>query len=174
MNPDPVYQRLRETGWRRPLTQLEQAELREWLATHPEAAMDADAEAALSSALAKVPGAPVPSNFTSRVLLAIERETAAAGRAVTKTSAPWWRVLMPRIAVATVAVGVGVGIVVYQHNQAINREELAAAAGYLAVVASDTPLPDLAVLEDFEAIRRMSQADEGLLALSQDLMALQQ
>ena len=42
MNPDPVYQRLRETGWRRPLTAAEQAELRAWLAAHPEQQADAE------------------------------------------------------------------------------------------------------------------------------------
>ena len=36
MNPDPIDQRLRESGWRRPLTETEQAELHAWLAAHPE------------------------------------------------------------------------------------------------------------------------------------------
>jgi len=36
MNPDSTYQRLREIGWRRPLTEAEQAELRAWLAAHPD------------------------------------------------------------------------------------------------------------------------------------------
>jgi hypothetical protein len=37
MNQDPVYNRLRELSWRRPLTENEQAELRAWVAAHPEA-----------------------------------------------------------------------------------------------------------------------------------------
>ena len=72
MNPDPVYQRLRELGWRRPLTAAEQVELRIWLAAHPEAQAEAEAEAALNQALTRLPAAPVPSNFTARVWQAIE------------------------------------------------------------------------------------------------------
>jgi anti-sigma factor RsiW len=170
MNPDPVYQRLRETGWRRPLTEAEAAELRAWLAAHPEARADAEAEAALSRALASLPDSPVPSNFTPRVLRAIERETTAPERASTKASTAWWRGLIPRIAVTTVVIGVGV--VAYQHHQAVKREELAAAARNLVTVAGTTSLSSLAALEDFEAIRRLSQADEGLLALSEDLLSL--
>jgi len=172
MNPDPVYQRLRETGWRRPLTAAEQAELRAWLATHPEQQADAEADAALSQALAKLPDAPMPSNFTARVLQAIDREVATTERTIAKTSTPWWRGLIPRLALATVVVGVGT--IAYRHHQAVQREELADAAKKLVTVAGATPLADLAVLADFEAIRSLSQADEGLLALSEDLIALKQ
>ena len=171
MNPDSVYQRLREIGWRRPLTEAEQAELRAWLAAHPEQQADAEADAVLSRALAKLPNAPVPSNFTARVLQAIEYESQSSERTNTKTVVPWWRVLVPRFAVATVVVGVG--IVIYQHNQNIKQAELAVTAKELVTVAATAPQADLTVFEDFEAIRRMGQADEGLLALSEDLMSLQ-
>ena len=65
MNTDPVNQRWRELAWRRRLTE---AELAEWRAAHPESAPDAETEAALSDALAALPDAPVPSNFTARVI----------------------------------------------------------------------------------------------------------
>jgi anti-sigma factor RsiW len=172
MNPDPVYQRLRETGWRRPLTTAEQAELRAWLAAHPEHQADAETDAALSRALAKLPDAPMPSNFTARVLQAIEREAATADRAAAKTSPAWWRVLIPRIAVASVVVGVGA--IAYRHHQTVKQAELADAAKNLVTGAGAAPLSDLAVLADFETIRSMGQADEGLLALSEDLMSLKQ
>lgn len=170
MNPDPVYQRLREISWRRALTETEQAELRAWLAAHPEQQSDTEADSALSQALAKLPDAPMPSNFTARVLQAIEREAATAARTAGRTSAPWWRILIPRIAVATVVVGISA--MAYRHNQAVKREELADAAKDLVAVAAAAPSADLTVLEDFEAIRSMSQADAGLLALSEDLMSL--
>jgi anti-sigma factor RsiW len=172
MNPDPVYQRLREIGWRRSLTEAEQAELHAWLAAHPEAQAEAEADTALSQALAKLPDAPVPSNFTARVLQTIERETATAERAVTKSSAPWWRILFPRIAVTTAVVGVG--LIAYRHNQAVKQEELADAAKNLVTVAGTAPLSDPVVIEDFDVIRQMSQADDSLLALSEDLMSLKQ
>jgi len=169
MNPDPVDQRLRETGWRRPLSEAEHAELRAWLASHPELQAEAETDAALTQALAKLPEAPMPANFTARVLQAIELDAANTERAAAKTS-PWWRILIPRVAVATVVVGVGA--MAYRHHQTVKQEELAIAAKNLVTVAGATPLPDLTVLADFEAIRSMSQADEGLLALSEDLMAL--
>jgi anti-sigma factor RsiW len=170
MNPDPVYQKLREIGWRRPLTEAEQSELRAWLATHPEAQADAVDDAALSQALAKLPDAPLPSNFTARVLQAVERDAACAKRTAARRASPWWRIWIPRVAVT--AVMVGVGLVVYQHNETVKREELANAAKDFVTVAGAAPLSDPTVLEDFEVIRRMSQADDGLLALSEDLMSL--
>lgn len=171
MNPDPIYQRLRETGWRRPLTPAEQAELRAWLAAHPEQQADAQADAVLSRALANLPDAPVPSNFTARVLQAIERESPGAEPTNRRAAVPWWRVFIPRLAVATVVIGVG--IVIYRHNQNLKQAELAGTAKALVTVAAAVPQADLTVFEDFEAIRRMGQADEGLLALSEDLMSLQ-
>jgi anti-sigma factor RsiW len=172
MSPDPAYQKLREISWRRPLTEAEQAELHAWLAAHPEAQADAEADAALSQVLAKLPDAPMPSNFTARILQAIERDATASGRVPAKTSAPWWRVLIPRIAAATVVLGVGA--IAYRHNQAVQRAELADTAKDFVSVAGAAPMSDLTVIEDFEAIRRMSQADDGLLALSDDLMSLKQ
>ena len=165
MNPDSVYERLRAIGWRRPLTEAEQAELRQWLAAHPEQQADAEVEAALNQALAKLPDAPMPSNFTSRVLLAIERETQSTERAPRPTLGPWWRAFLPRVAVA--ALVVGISSISYWRHQNVKQEELADAAKNLVTV-------DPAVLEDFEVIRRMSQADDGLLALSDDLLSLKQ
>ena len=66
MKSNPGLQRWQELVWRRPLTQAEQAELRAWLARHPEAKADADLEEALTAALENLPDVPVPSNFTTR------------------------------------------------------------------------------------------------------------
>jgi len=53
--------------------------LREWLAAHPEAQESLDLETGLTEALRKVPDVPVASNFTARVLQAVEREAIAGG-----------------------------------------------------------------------------------------------
>jgi anti-sigma factor RsiW len=170
MNPDPVYQRLREIGWRRRLTDAEQAELRAWLAAHPEAETEVAADTALNEALGRLPQASVPSNFTARVMQAIEREAVAAERPL-RSRARWWRVLVPRLAAATVVVVAG--LLAYRHNEGQRREELARG---LALVAEAAPLSDVTVLEDFDTIRSLTTetaaADEGLLAMSADLMAL--
>jgi len=172
MNPDPVYQRLQAIGWRRPLTEAEQAELRAWLTAHPEHQADAESDAALNRALAKLPDAPMPFNFTARVLRAIEQEEKTTGRAAAGNPRPWWRVLLPRIAVA--AGVVGVVTIAYRHHETVQRAELAEAARNLVSVAGTGPLSDPMVLEDFDVIRHLSQADEGLLALSEDLLSLKQ
>ena len=173
MNPDPNYERLREIGWRRPLSETEQTELRRWLAAHPEHQSDAEVEAALTQALAKLPDAPVPSNFTSRVLQAIERETSALEHTARRAAVPWWRALIPRLAVATAVVGIS-AISYWRYQGVKHRGQLADAARNLVTVTGAGPLSDPAVLEDFEVIRQLSQADEGLLALSDDLLSLKQ
>lgn len=173
MNHDPVYQRLRETGWRRALTDAEQSELRAWLATHPEAAADIEREATLNAALAKSPDAPLSSNFTARVMAAIEQAEAVQRRATSRPQSNWWRVFIPRFAVAALVV-VGVTLS-YRHNTAVQRMELSNAAQQ---IAGARELSDMTVIEDFETIRSLNPAeasvDENLLAMSDDLLALNQ
>jgi anti-sigma factor RsiW len=172
MNQDPVYQRLREIGWRRPLTAAEQVELRKWLAAHPEAQAEVESDEMLNAALVKLPDAPMPSNFTARVLQHIERETAAERRGVpSRQSSKLWRVFLPRFAVATVLV-VG-GAIVYRGNIAKQNQALVKAAQEVAAVES---FSDPTVLADFDVIASLSPAatavDENLLALSEDLLAI--
>lgn len=119
-------------------------------------------EAQLTAALAKIPDAPVASNFTARVLAAIELEEAQAAR-----SRGWhwnWRSLLPRIAVASaVLFFAGVSIQRYEANS-----QRAALVKNVAMVAAAQPLPSVEALNNFDAISRMSQrADDQLLALMQ-------
>src|SRR3989304_6073907 len=101
MKTDPAYTRLREASWRRPLTAAEQAELHACLAAHPEAQADWDAEAGLNELLGRLPDAPVASNFTTRVLQAIEHDPAQSARSSVRD---WrWRVWVPRLAAGVVA-----------------------------------------------------------------------
>lgn len=172
MNQDPKYQKLREILWRRPLTEPEQSELCAWLAAHPEAQAEVEAEDRLNAALAQWPEAAVPSNFTARVMQAIERDATVAQRAPAPRPS-WWQVLRPRLAAAT-AVLLG-GFLIYQHNAGIQQQELTNAARQVAAAES---LSDPAVMADFEVIASLSPmavvADEKLLALSDDLLALHQ
>jgi anti-sigma factor RsiW len=160
---DPLYHKLREAGWRRKLASAEQAELRAWLASHPEAQTDWEAELRLTQTLRRLPDAPVPSNFTARVLAAVEREDAGARR---KRPTGWkwaWRSLLPRVALA--AVVLGVGWFAYHESRAAKRLELAQS---VAAVADVRSLPSPEILQDFEAIRQLNPTpapDEELLAL---------
>ena len=106
----------------------------------------------LRELLSRLPDAPVSSNFTARVMQAVELEERQAAR----------------VAVASVAL-VMAGLVVQQHEVNAHRTQLAEA---VARVTAAQPLPSVDALQNFDAIQRMSQpahADEGLLALASDL-----
>ena len=167
MANDPLYDQMRELSWRRKLTPGEAAELRAWLATHPGAQADGEAEAALSEALGRLPDAPVPSNFTARVLQSVERDRAAGLRRRRERWEAWlhWRWL-PRAAVA--AVVLGAGLISYQQVASATRR--AEYGRSVAAVSGLSSLPGPEVLKDFDAIRvsrPTPQADEELLAALQ-------
>ena len=145
-----------ESLWRRKLTAAERAAI----GSQPEM----EIEARLTEALAKIPDAPVPSNFTARVLAAMELEDARVAR-----SRDWtlnWRLLWPRVAaVAAVLFFAGVGIQRYEINE--HRAEL---AKNVVLLAAAQPPPSVEVLENLDAIQRMGQsghADGELLAMLQ-------
>lgn len=163
MKNDPIYARLRELGWRRKLTNGEAAELRAWLAAHQGALADWDTEAGLNEALGQLANAPVPSNFTARVLQSVEREaTAESGR-----SAPKWQFWrhsrwLPRVAIAAVVLVAGL-VSFEQATKSSRRAEYAKSVTAVSDVAS---LPGPEVLKDFDAIRVSNPspvADEELL-----------
>jgi anti-sigma factor RsiW len=157
---------LREAAWRRPLTEAERAELAAWLAAQPETRTDWQAEDSLNKALRRLPDVPMPSNFTARVLQAVEREEAAAGRA--RKSA--WRSFdvrrwLPRFAVGAVAV---VAVLVSVHSYTIaSRAKIVQS---VAVLSEITPSPSPDLLADFDSIRKLNApqgADTELLDLLQ-------
>jgi len=142
-----------EALWRRTLSDSERAALR--------AQPDLELEARLTEALTQPPDAPVPSNFTARVLDAIEREEKRSARS------RWnWRQLFPRIAVAAaVLVLAGISFQRYEANQ-----QRAALAQEVASVTARQPLPSLEALENLDVIQRMgasNHADGELLAALQ-------
>lgn len=156
MNNEP--QKLRESLWRRPLTQAERAELQ----AKPDVSADLELESRLSAALEKLPVVPVPSNFTSRLMQAVEQEETIRSR-----SWRWnWHALLPRIAIAA-AVLFFAGLTFHQYEQKAHRTAL---ARNVALIAGSQPLPSVEALQNYDAIRRMSQParpDEELLALMQ-------
>ncbi|MCW5556122.1 MAG: hypothetical protein KIS67_28695 [Verrucomicrobiae bacterium] len=165
MKPDPVDNQWREMTWRRPFNASEEVELRAWLAAHPEARADWEAEAQLSAALTQLPDAPMPSNFTARVLQNVEREHRRELQVSRSSRHGWWRVLLPRVAVAGAVVGLGLF--------AYHRQQTARQVERTLQLVEILPAPE--ALEDFEAISRLSlatAADEELLALNEELLAL--
>lgn len=151
MRNDPVDIRLRQLIWRRELTEGEQAELRAWLSTHPEAQLDWEIENQLSALLKRLPDVPVSSNFASRVLQAVERESSPPTPARQAGRAWWLRVFLPRLGVAAL-IGI-VGLAAYHQYQVEQRKELRAS---LVAISKVEPLPSPEVLKDFEVIHRLS------------------
>jgi anti-sigma factor RsiW len=163
MGTDPFYEKLREISWRRKLNSAEERELRDWLATHPEARESLELDTGLTEALGKMPDVPVASNFTARVLEAVERDAKAEERAQ-KSQWNIWRRLprwLPRVASATVVVTAG--LLAYLHNNSVEARQRAAVQRVAGI-----PLPNPEILTNFEAIRMVSATpapDEQLLAL---------
>jgi hypothetical protein len=171
MNDDRRYDQWREANWRPPLSAAEETELRTWLAAHPETQADWEAEVALSEALRHLPEAPLASNFTSRVLQAVERETAAQSRRGQSFWQRWhWGLRwLPRFAVA--AVVAVAGLLSYHHVSDVRRAEKWAKP---LEIVSGLQVPNAEVLEDYEAIQAFKRApapnagpDEELLHLMQ-------
>jgi anti-sigma factor RsiW len=166
MNNDPICNHLRELSWRRKLTAAEEAQLRAWLAAHPEAQTDWEAESGLNAALNELPDVPVPSNFTARVLQAVERESAGAGRRSGWKWAAWLRLRwLPRVALTASVVSAGVVscLVIQgaQHRSLVKS---------VVVVSTVSSLPGTDILKDYDAIcasNPTATADESLLAVLQ-------
>jgi anti-sigma factor RsiW len=156
------YNLLREKSWRGKLTSAEEASLRAWLAEHPGANTDWELDSHLTRALEKLPDVPVPSNFTARVMQALDRE-AVASRPRTNRLAWFLRLLLPRAAVA--AIVLGAGLLTYHEQTSAKRQEMVQG---VKVVAGVSSLPSPEILQDFDTIRQISTTpgpDQELIAL---------
>jgi len=142
--------------WRRKLSEAERAALR----GQPELEL----EARLTAALSRLPNAPVPSNFTTRVLDAIELADAQSARGEQVSGWRWnWRALLPRVALAA-ALLFFAGLGYQRYSVSLHRTEIAQS---LSAVASNSPMPSVDALENLDVIQRMGQsvhADTELLA----------
>ena len=147
---------LRERHWRRTDADALQRCGRENTA-------DLELDLRLTEMLGKLPDAPLPSNFTARLLQMVAQEESR--RPAARNSHWNWLRSLPRIAVATALV-IFTGLMLWQHELVAHR---AALVKNVAVVAGSQPLPSVDALKNFDAIQRMGQprADEELLALMQ-------
>src|SRR5215472_224054 len=166
MANDPLYHHLLEQSWRRKLTPAEEQQLRAWLDAHPEGKVDWETEATLNDLLGRLPPAPMPSNFTARVLKAVELESRANERQMpgSRIWRPRW---LPRLAFASVLIAAGT--MSYHQGIVFRRASLAKSAAESAAMVSEvSSLPSPEVLTNFDAIyalNRTPPADEELLAL---------
>jgi hypothetical protein len=165
----PELQRFREISWKRPLTAAEQTELETCLKANRAAREEWESDTALTVAMDGLADPAISSNFTARVLQAIERQDRAAEHAVLRE--PWWRKLARRTALAwsgsVAALLLIAGLLLHQQHVQTQHEfakqEAVLAKAVLAV-------PNAEVLANFDTIRAMSAApapDEQLLAVLQ-------
>src|SRR6266404_3364971 len=154
MTNDPRYQHLLELNWRRKLTPSEEAELQACLEAHSQAQAGWEAEAALTEALGRLPDAPVPSNFTARVLQAAEREAALQGQDQTSKWRRWPASLqwLPKVAFAAIALGAG--LLSYHEASEARRSGFLTGVETVSRVSS---LPSPEILQDFDAIRALNR-----------------
>lgn len=154
---DPVYHEFLATAARRKLTVEEEARLEAHLASRPELQAAWEEEAGLNRLLDQVPAAPVSSNFTAQVLLALDREASVPSRPVVAHG--WqrlgWLELTPRFALAGLVLCAG--LLGYWQHQVSHRTELANDLSGLGGVAR---VPTVEMLKNFDAINRLSQAPQ--------------
>lgn len=169
MNEDPLPS-LRDLLLRRDLTPDEERRVADWLARHPEAVSDWRSDLALGRSLRQLPPVPVPSNFTSRVLAEVRRQSPASAIAPRAAFAVpawqrWLRSRLPALAGAAALV-LAVSAGTWQWKQARLRRE----AAYAQQVSALRALANLSptVLEDFDAIQRF---DAGSPAVDFELLA---
>jgi hypothetical protein len=141
------YMKLREEAWRRPLTADEKRQLQSYLLVHADAHADWEEEAALTQLLARVPDARLSSNFTARVIQAIELEQLHAQRKGIlgfRRLRSW----LPRLAITGLVVGLGTfGYQGYRHREL--QQQRTQYLDTLAVAAATLPPK---VWDDFDAI----------------------
>ena len=165
---DSVFEELARLSLKRELTADDRARMEAVLVAHPELRERWDEEAALSATLKAVPDVPVSSNFTSRVLEAIdldERDTERQKRTVS------WRERL-RLFRARIAAGFALAVALlwggYQYHEQQQERTLADVRAFSRELAS---VPNPEVLMDFDAINQMRQVsavadDDILVALS--------
>jgi anti-sigma factor RsiW len=159
-------ERLAELAWRRSLAPEQQARLREFLATHPEARASWELEAALARALNGLAPAPVSSNFTALVLQAVQRAPARSAWRRRLDLASWFPAgWLPRAALAVTMICLSVGTAL--EYQTLQRQKMARDIASVGALASLQPVDWLQNFQTIEKLNRVEVADDVLLQVLQ-------
>jgi len=160
---DEHYQKIKEAGWRRTLSGDEEAALQKFLVAHPETRDAWGEEAALTRLLERWPAPPVSSNFTARLLQAVQSAPARSTWRDWFAPAQWLpESLAGRVAMCSMMVCLG--LFSFREYQVVHRERM---ARELASVSHVAALPPIDWLKNFDTINGISQAkvaDDDLLA----------
>jgi anti-sigma factor RsiW len=162
---EPTYNELKEKSWVEPLSAQEAAELKQYLGDNPDLQHDWEDDAALTTALNRLPNVPVSSNFTSRVMQAVQREEAQTERKAESWRAFWRFGWIPKFAMAIAMLCLG--------TFSFHEYQIASAAKLVKEVrevAEAAPIPHVDWLKDFETINQMGKvaiADDDLMMAKQ-------
>jgi anti-sigma factor RsiW len=170
MNQAEIEQ-LREIARRRRLTPAEQARLQRCIADDPAARSNWEEEIGLTRLLEELPDAPVASNFSARVLGAVERQCPV--RRPAPRIVRWFGLHRPAVRAAWICLAAGLIGLSYYGYQAFTRAEMALSLATVAAsvehAAQVVELPTVEVWQDFESIDLLNhtqpQADVELLAV---------
>ncbi len=165
-----------ETVWRREFTADERAWLEGHLGGDDAQRLLFEEEEALSRLLTGVPNAPLSSNFTARVVAAARLEEARSARGGGDLGTAGWLsrlagyvkrswVTQTTAAGLVVAIGLSVvyGVKAYQRQQFVQ---------VLATVTQVAVIPEIEVLQDFDAIRLLGRVQAPRTTVEMDAALL--
>ncbi len=166
----PELDLLIDLARRRVLTNEERARLNQILEVNPGGWPNRDEELALTGLLDRLPAAPLASNFSARVMQAIELAEADSGRTAKRRSWLNLRGWMGRLAWSTAAIALS--LTSWTQYRTWQRTEYARSITAISEVAA---VPSVEMLRDFEVIHTFArvptaveaEADISLLAALQ-------
>lgn len=160
-----TYNQAKEKSWVEPLSAEESAELRQFLAANPDLQSDWDEDSSLTTALNRLPNAPVSSNFTALVMQAVVRVEMDVERSPSRWRSFWRHGWLPKSGAALAMLCLGT--LSFHEYQQVARAKLAADVKEFAETA---PIPQVEWLKNFDTIEQMSKvqvADNELLMARQ-------
>ncbi len=167
----PIRKQALETLWRRELTVDERGRLEQHFAGDEGQRLFFEEEEALSRLLTGVADAPLSSNFTARVVAAARLEKRRSGRVdddlgLAALLGRWRGYFHRSWTTPTMAAGLilVISITAFYQAKSYRRQQLAQT---LATVTKATAMPEIEVLQDFDAIRHL-----GRVQMSQSTMEM--
>ena len=162
---DSEFNKLRETSWRRRLSADEELQAQSYVAAHAEIQAEWEEDLALTRHLQELPDAPLPSNFTSLVLQAVDAESPALERPLRFHWSGLVHRWLARVALAAVVGLLAVGGLL-KYDQTHTRKRVALDVQEFVRVSN---LPGPEIFEHFDAIEQLqpvsyATTDEDLLA----------
>jgi len=150
--------RLRDTLARRPLAPEENDRVRRHLAERPDVLADWEAEGHLTRLLGQLSDVPLASNFTAQVLRAIDVPSSRRPRYLWR----WLGFGRPALQFAGLAVCAAILFSGLSLSQSVDRARMASSVASVVrsveAASSLAQLPPVEVLQDFEAIHRLSRS----------------